>query len=147
MPKRRPLLAIAVDDKRTVKAILLGTMIWAFLGWTITSILAGRGDPFEYAIRNYSIGELRILLWAGTALLTLGIVGVGLSFVGMGKALWRNADAGIFGLRFIRNGGGTAYDLMVRWYGGFLMIAGVMLVPLGASLLYILSTCRYMREF
>jgi hypothetical protein len=36
---------------------------------------------------------------------------------------------------------------MVRWYGGFLVIAGMMLVPLGVSLLVILSTCRYMREF
>src|SRR5687767_14938252 len=142
MPKRRPLLTVAVDDTRTVKAILLGTLIWALLGWTITSILAGRGDPFEYAIRNYSIGELRILLWAGTAFLTLGVVGAGLSFVQMGKTLWRNGDAEIFGLRFTRHSEGAAYDMMVRWYGGFLVIAGMMLVPLGASLLYILSTCR-----
>ena len=147
MPKRRPLLAIAVEDKRTVKAVLLGTLIWAFLGWAITSILAGRGDPFEYVIRNYSIGELRLLLWAGTGVLTLGVVGAGLAFVQMGKALWRNADAESFGLRFTRNSGGPAYDMMVRWYGGFLVIAGMMLVPLGASLLVILSTCRYMREF
>ena len=146
MTTRRPLLATAIADKQTVRAILLGTLIWAFVGWTITSILAGRGGPFEYAIRNYSVGELRILLWAGTGVLTLGIVGVGLAFVQMGKSLWRDRQAVSFGLRFTSNGAG-AYERMVRWYGGLLVVAGLMMIPLGASLLYILSTCRYMRDF
>ena len=96
---RKPLLAVAVETRRTSVAVLSGIVLWAFVSWAITSILAGRGAPFDYAIHNYSIGELRLLLWLGTSFMALGVAG-----------------------------------------------AGGALIPLGASLLYILATCRYMRD-
>ena len=109
------------------------------------SILAGRGEPFEYAIHNYSIGELRLLLWFATSVLTAGIVGLGWAFVSIGMSIARDARAAGFGLRISANGNG-AYDRFVKWYGGVLVVAGVLLMPLGASLLVILATCRYMRD-
>ena len=140
---RRPLLEVAVQDARTVRAVLAGTAVWAFLGWAITSILRGSGAPFEYAINNFSLNELRIVLWTGTAILTIGIIGVGSAFVQMGRALWRDTHAVSFGLRFMPSHG--PYARMVQWYGALLVVAGTMMIPLGASLLWILSTCRYMR--
>lgn len=140
---RRPLLAIAVESPRTVRAVLLATVVWAFLGWAITSVLRGQGAPFEYVVANFSLNELRIALWAATAVLTLGVVGVGAAFVQMGKALWRDTHATSFGVRFTPNEG--PYAKMVQWYGVLLVVAGAMMIPLGASLLWILSTCRYMR--
>lgn len=143
---RKPLLAVVVETRRTTVAILGGVVVWAFVSWAITSILAGRGPAFDYAIHNYSIGELRVLLWLGTSFMALGVVAAGMTFIQLGKALWRDASGAAFGLRFTPNGGGL-YERMVRWYGGTLVIAGFALIPLGASLLYILATCRYMRDF
>ena len=142
---RRPLLAVAVEDKRTLRAVILGILIWAFLAWAITSILRGSGAPFDYVAHNLSIVELRIALWAGTGVLTIGIIGVGGSFVQMGRALWRDTRATSFGLRFSPNEG--PYANMVQWYGGLLVVAGTLMITLGASLLWILSTCRYIRDF
>ena len=143
--RRQPLLAIAVEDRRTVYSMLVAAALWVFLGWSLTSILAGRGGPFEYAIHNFTIDELRIVLWIGTIFLTVGIVGLGWSFVKVGKSLASTARASGFGLRLSPNGNG-AYDKFVKWYGGVLIIAGTMMIPLGASLLFILATCRYMRD-
>lgn len=143
---RKPLLAVAVETRRTTVAILAGIVLWAFVSWAITSILAGRGAPFDYAIHNYSIGELRVLLWLGTSFMAFGVIAAGTAFIQLGKSLWRHASGAAFGLRFAPNGGGL-YERMVRWYGGTLVIAGFALIPLGASLLYILATCRYMRDF
>ncbi len=142
----RPLLAIAVQDRRTARAVLLVILLWAFIAWAITSILAGRGEPFDYAIHSFSIAELRIVLWIGTAFTTLGILGAAWSFVQMGKGLWRETSAISFGLKFTPNGNGR-FDAVVRWYGALLVMAGVAMIPLGASLLFILATCRYMRDF
>ena len=141
----KPLLVIKVEDRRRVGSLLAGAVVWALLGWMITSILAGRGQPFDYAIHNFSLDELRMVLWIGTGFLTLGIVAVGWWFVRLGQALWREAHAAGLGLSFTPSGN-EAFDRLVRWYGGFLVVAGLMLMPLGASLLVILSTCRYMRE-
>ena len=143
---RKPLLAVAVETRRTSVAVLAGIVLWAFVSWAITSILAGRGAPFDYAIHNYSIGELRLLLWLGTSFMALGVAGAGGAFIQLGKSLWRDAHGSAFGLRFTANGGGL-YERMVRLYGGTLVVAGFALIPLGASLLYILATCRYMRDF
>ncbi len=126
--------------------MLLAIVLWAFIAWTISSILAGRGEAFNYAIRNFSISELRVVLWTGTGIITLGILGAGWSFVQMGKALRRDTRATTFGLTFTPNGGGP-FDAIVRWYGAFLVVAGLAMIPLGASLLFILATCRYMRDF
>jgi hypothetical protein len=141
----KPLLVIKVEDRRRVGSLLAGAVVWVILGWMITSILAGRGQPFDYAVHNFSLAELRIVLWAGTGFLTLGIVAVGWWFLRLGQALWRDAHAVSFGFRFTPNGSG-AFDRLVRWYGGVLVVAGLLLMPLGASLLMILSTCRYMRD-
>ena len=143
---RKPMLSIAVENRRTAVGILAGIALWAFVSWAITSILAGRGAPFDYAIHNYSIGELRALLWLGASFMALGVVATGTAFMRLGKSLWRDARGSAFGVRFTPNGGGI-YERMVRWYGGTLMAAGLALIPLGASLLYILATCRYMRDF
>jgi hypothetical protein len=140
----RPLLAVAVEDKRALRAVILGILIWAFLACAITSILRGSGAPFDYVARNFSVDELRIALWGCTGVLTLGIIGVGGSFVQMGRALWRDTRASSFGLRFTSYDG--HYAKMVQWYGGLLVVAGLLMIPLGASLLWILSTCRYMRD-
>ncbi len=142
----RPLLAIAVQDGRTARTVLLAILLWAFIAWAIGSILRGRGEPFDYAIHNFSIAELRVILWTGTAFTTLGILGAGWSFVKMGKGLWRHTSAMSFGLRFTPNGNGR-FDAVIRWYGAFVVMAGVAMIPLGASLLFILATCRYMRDF
>jgi hypothetical protein len=142
---RQPLLAVKIEDRRAAAAVLVATLLCLLVGWAITSILAGRGGPFDYAIHNYSIGQLRIVLWAGTGFLTAGIVGLGWAFVSIGKSLARDARAAGFGLRISANGNG-AYDRFVKWYGGVLVVAGVLLMPLGASLLVILATCRYMRD-
>ncbi len=143
---RKPLLAIEVADRRTVTGVLVGMLLWAIIGWVITSILAGRGQPFDYAVRSYSLGELRILLWSGTAVLTVGICAVGWSFVQLGRALWRDARGSSFGLRLSPNGDDALFGRLVRWYGGILVVAGAMLIPLGGALLAILATCRYMRD-
>ena len=142
---REPLLAVAIEDHRAIRAMLALFAFCLGIGWVLTSILAGRGEPFEYAIHNYSIGELRLLLWFATSVLTAGIVGLGWAFVSIGKSLARDARAAGFGLRISANGNG-AYDRFVKWYGGVLVVAGVLLMPLGASLLVILATCRYMRD-
>ncbi len=142
---RKPLLAVAIDDRRRVHTLLVAVVLWAFLGWALTSILAGRGEPFEYAIHNYSLGELRIVLWIGTLFLTAGIAWVGWSFVTIGKSLAREARASWMGFHMSANGDGV-YDKFVRWYGAVLVVAGGLMIPLGASLLVILASCRYMRD-
>jgi hypothetical protein len=142
---RQPLLTVAIEDRRTVYSMLAASLLGVFIGWAITSILAGRGEPFEYAVHNYSIGQLRILLWLGTGFLTAAVVGLGWVFLSVGKSLAREARASGFGLRISANGNG-AYDKFIKWYGGVLVMAGALLMPLGASLLVILATCRYMRD-
>ena len=141
---RQPLLAISVYDARRVRSVLAAVVVCVFLGWAITSILRGAGAPFQWAIYNLSLGELRVVLWGGTSALTAGIVALGCKFVGIGRSLWRDIHAESFGLRFTAHAGG-AFDKLVRWYGVVLVVAGTMMIPLGASLLVILAQCRYMR--
>ena len=143
---RKPLLAIAVENRRNLTGVLVAIALWALVSWAISAVLAGRGAPFRYAISSFSVGELRFWLWVGTGFMTLGIIGAGSGFIQLGKSLWRDTRGIQFGLRFTPNGSG-AYDSIVRWYGGFLVVAGLMMIPLGASLIVILATCRYMRDF
>lgn len=51
---------------------MLAIFLWAFIAWAITSMLAGQREPFDYAIHNFSLGELRIVLWAGATVTTIG---------------------------------------------------------------------------
>ncbi len=81
-----------------------------------------------------SLGELRAWLWLGTAIMTGGIVGLGLRLVRIGWGLRRNLAASGFGLSF-ETPPGRMFPALVRTYGGFLVIAGVVMIPLGAAFL------------